>query len=92
MQNPQMPRIEHKIFLHRDSYAALLDRTPADWFENLDDLEFVINKLGEQGWTCPRATIQKRTEAIKRPETTKYRLHQGTPESVGIIAVRTVGA
>jgi hypothetical protein len=73
----------YKVLLHRDLGAP--DPTPADWHESLQSLEAVVNNSKQNGWTFPGAVIEKCRDDQLRP---LYRLHAGTRESPGLIAVQ----
>jgi hypothetical protein len=73
------------VLLHRDFGAP--NPTPADWHASLESLKALINSLIRDGWTFPGAVIE-RGHDDKFPGRALYRLHGGTGESPGLIAVQ----
>ena len=81
-RNSFMP---YKVLLHRDFGAP--NPTPADWHESLQSLKAVIYSLGRDGWIFPGAVIEQAPDD-KFPGRSLYRLHGGTRECPGLIAVQ----
>jgi hypothetical protein len=53
----------------------------------LESLEATINSLANDGWTFPNAVIEEMSED-GFPHHRLYRLHQGTNENPGLLAVK----
>jgi hypothetical protein len=79
--------MEYKICLHRNPGIPLGERTPADWHGSLEELEAVMNKWAKDGWTFPGAEIEAQSGPGVRREQS-YRLHAGTKENPGFLAVK----
>jgi hypothetical protein len=62
------------------------DPTPADWHDSLESLEETINNFGREGWTFPDPVLEEEFDTKTGPR--RYRLHAGTRENPGLIAVR----
>jgi len=79
--------MQYKICVHRQRKIPLVDRTPADWHKSLEDLEAVINKWAKDGWSFPGAVVEEQSGPDFRYEPS-YRLHAGTAESPGLLALK----
>jgi hypothetical protein len=77
--------MQYRVLLNREFGSP--NPTPADWHDSLESLEATINSLANDGWTFPNAVIEEMSED-GFPHHRLYRLHQGTNENPGLLAVK----
>jgi hypothetical protein len=75
----------YTVLLHREFGAP--GPTPADWHDSMESLEATINRWRQEGWTFPGGVIEEGRDKGLHP-VHLYRVHTGSSENPGLIAVR----